>query len=218
MMWRKGLTDPEAPYLTVRLAGKEFERLRGELAPTDFFMKLKSFYELAPNVTDQPAAEIYLAQEGRAKLVTVVGIKPKGYKSPAFAVLPSDRRPDSVPTEFRRLYDAMSAFDRVGGAIWKPEFLLVKIWPFDHAKEPPLPWPTGWPDLNDARTEHHDQIYLLYFSADLEEPLKKFLAERGSTRPALINGRKWSVMYRYVLPGMSAWEQALLSQSSSERQ
>src|SRR5260370_8677244 len=145
--WREGLTEPEAPYLTVKLAGKEFERLRGELALTDSFMKLKSFYDLVPNVTDQPAAEIYLAKEGREKLVIVTGIKPKGYKSPAFAVLPSDRRPDSVPAEFRRLYDTMFAFARAGAPNWKPEYLQVKVWPFDHAKESPLQWPASWPDL-----------------------------------------------------------------------
>jgi hypothetical protein len=216
VIWRKGLVDPDAPYLTVRLTGKEFERLRKDLAPTDSFMKLKSFYDLTPNVTDQPAAEIYLAQEGRAKLVTVVGIKPNGYTSPAFAVLPTDRRADSIPAEFHRLYETMSAFESAGATTWKPKYLQVRVWPFDHAKDASLPWPASWPDLKDARTEQQDQIYLLYFPAELEESLKKFLAERGSTRPALINGRKWSVTYRYVLPGMSVWEEAAARQQPSK--
>ena len=216
VIWRGGLDQKNTPYRVLRLKGEELENLRQKLAPSASFMELKRLYDLSPNMTDQPSVEIYLSQDGRERCVSVVGLKPKDYKSAAFTVLPGDRRANSVPGEFRRLYQTMSGFDHPGAPRWKPEYLEVRIWPFDHAKKPPIPWRAGWPDLNDRRTEQRDQMYLLYFPPALEEPLKRFLAERGSTRPALINGRKWSVAYRYALPGMSVWERALLDRRVSK--
>lgn len=170
------------------------------------FMRLDSAYDLRPGWSDQRTAHILVWDGHRHRQVSVRA-----------AHVTRNRLSGSVPAAFRRAFDRMADYRPRGARLWRPDTLDVSVWSYDHAPDdPPLPWPSGWPDLNTPGTRAEpnpavDTVYTISLSAEHEPELKRLLARQREKQAIGMNGRKWTVTYRIRIPGEHAWRSQQLT-------
>lgn len=144
--------------------------------------------------TDQVEQWLYLFGAGKPRVIYVYG--PLDHYSTRSA----------VPPPVVAAYDRLVHFDHPRARPWMPERIELLLWPFDHARQDPLPWPPGWPGLDDPGTRKRGEgAYSLYLPAGRLGELEALMAGQGESQPVGLAGRKWSLAYRLPLPGEQRW-------------
>jgi hypothetical protein len=183
--------EKTAPRLMVsQLTAAELAKVRSAVRPAAAFWKLEKHYNVVPGVTDQMTTELVVYDGKRFNDVSVYG-----YSSVKDA---SDR----VPAEFERLCKLLIALKPRHAVPWQPRWLEVMVWPYEHSPGAPLTWPAKWPNFKSRLAfPQKGEMCSLILPGSEERALREFLAGRGERQAVAIDGKKWSVEYRPVMPG-----------------
>jgi hypothetical protein len=177
-------------YVSAMLSSDEFAKLRTSLAGNDEFFALKEYYDLLLP-TDQPSNVITLWDAKRgAKRVGVYG-----------DLRYSREARDLAPLPFVQLYDVAIGYAHPKAASWLPEKFEVIIWEYQTSDA--IPWPKGWPDLNDRATVKRAEVYSLYLEAS---KLSTFRTLTKNGNALLINGKTRAFSLRFPLPREELWQ------------
>ena len=188
-------------YLISQLAPREMRRLRDSIGPTEEFLALRDFYDSSPNVTDQPTTQLILSAGEMDKSVSVYGYALGTVDTPAYTVLPSGEKGDEVPREFDRVARLLAALAPLHELPWKPRYIEVMLWPYDHSPVSPVDWPADWPSAESPLTFARGNSYSITLPGSDLARLREYVQRRGEKQAVLWNGRKWSIAYRLVMPG-----------------
>ncbi len=163
-----------AVYKSAQLSETDQAEVRSRMEALD---SLQGHYELS-NATDQPTTQLVFRSGGNLKQVSAYG---------------------GVPKEMAEFIDFLDAMPTRAGARlenWHPSFFEVMLWPFDHARGEPTPWPKEFPGLDSPATVKRGQSsYSIYLPAEEEEKLRNFIEARQGNA-VLLDGQKWSVAVR----------------------
>jgi hypothetical protein len=163
--------------------------------------QLRQRYDYRPNWSDQESVFLFSWSGDTLSRVTVRAGRTD-----------TDQFSSDVPAAFREAYRRMVEFQAPGAEAWEPDSLEVAIWPYEYAPDnPPLEWPSDWPDLQSRTTRHEkdelvEEIHFLYLEGDQRQRLDRFLAQLRDRQALGMNGRKWSVGYRMLFPGENRWK------------
>lgn len=163
-------------------------------------VKLRREYDYAPDVTDQGTVFFFVRQNDSLVRYSVrAGLGNDG-----------QLRPD-VPEPLRSIFERLTRFRADNRRPWWPDTLLVSAWAYEYAPDnPPLEWPSGWPDLRSSSTEKRkdpyvDVVYTMRLPSAQRSRLDSLLEARRQTQAIRINGRKWMVSYRMPFPQEQEW-------------
>jgi hypothetical protein len=143
-------------------------------------------YELT-EVTDQPNNSIYITFD-QTKRVSVYGN------------LSKTEIHNQAPKPFLALYDRLISFQHKDAKPWMPEYIEVMIWPFEYSRDEIIPWPKSWPDINDPLTKKRGESYCLFLKSEYLPQLKNLLQNMRSSQAILMDGKKWTLSYRFPFP------------------
>ena len=195
-------------YVKKILDGKSLNELRKLLSLTDNFIKLKKIFNLT-NITDLFTVRIYISDGEKSKAVSVYGMIPETTERPAMWVPARLQKPDRLPEEFKKFYDIITNISYQDAEFWIPDYIEILIWPYGYESDKEyLPWPGKWPSLSHPLTRKYGDSYSLYIAGTELYNLKNFLSERKQGQAVLIDGKKWSISYRFVFPGEFIWQDA----------
>lgn len=179
-------------FMTARLTAKELEKLLAGLH-LEAMPPLYGRYHAAES-TDQPKQDLLIYWGKRPVFISVYG----SLKDPEVR--------SKIPTEIVAIYDKLSGFGHSPSEEWLPDNIEVMIWPYEHAPDPSIKWPDGWPSLSDPKTVRRgeDSFSIYIPSTKLNETLA-FL-ESGTKKGAVeIDGKKWSASVRFPFPHEELW-------------
>jgi hypothetical protein len=178
-----------ARLMVAQLTPAELAAVRTALRPNDGFWRLESRYRVA-EMTDMKTTELVVYDGKRFKDVSVYGYTPE---QPAGV-----RQP---PAEVDRICKLLVSLKPRNAVPWTPRWLEVIVWPYEHSPEAPLPWPSKWPTLKSRMAFTQANISSIILPGSEEQALREFLARRGERQAIGIGGKKWTAVYRPVMPG-----------------
>jgi hypothetical protein len=188
-------------YLVSQLAPREMERLRESIGPTKELLALRDYYDSRPNVTDQPTTQLVLSAGETSKSVSVYGYALGTVDTPAYTVIAGGEKGDEVPREFDRVARLLAALAPRHELPWKPRYIEVMLWPYDHSPDLPMSWPADWPSVGSPLTFARGNSYSVVLPGSELARLRDYVERRGERQAVLWNGGKWSIGYRLVMPG-----------------
>ena len=180
--------------------------LRERLKPVLALKGLKPWYNIRPNVTDQPEAMFYLCDGDRQITSRVYGLTIEGMKSPPSTAYPDAPEPDVPPIELSKLHKWLSGLDFRQSKEWTPKYVEVMLWDFSYAPDPSIKWPKQWPSLDSDRTlKRGNDQYSVFLDGAMLPKLREFLATRKEKGAVELAGKKFAVSYRRTFPGEPIW-------------
>jgi hypothetical protein len=188
-------------YLISQLGPEELQRLLDSIGPTEDFLALGELYETSPAVSDQPTTELILSAGKRDKSVSVYGYSLGTVDTPAYTVIAGGGKGDEVPREFDRVARLIASLAPRNEVPWKPRFVEVMLWPYDHSPDTPMPWPTDWPSHESPLTFARGGSYSIVLPGTELSRLREYVHKRGERQAVLWHERKWSIAYRLLMPG-----------------
>lgn len=205
-----------------RLTDHDFQILTSSLASLDAFWRLSAYYNLAPNMSDQPLHVLTLRLPGRPeKSVSVYGALdapfPTPAPPPAFTTLllhstgrtQGERQSSAPPPAFTAMLRLLERLTPRELTPWDPGYVEIYWSDYNYAPDESLPWPKDWPGLSSPlvrRGKADDLIkYCLVFPSSKVAELDQLLASRPGLRAILIDGWKGSANYRWPLPNEKKW-------------
>jgi hypothetical protein len=216
VIFRKRVGEKEWMLQSTKLDPGELEAFTGSVPLKELSELPKSDYA-ASSATDQPTTALYTWRDGKRNTVSVYGNVRAGIeraRREAAKKHPSeddmlDFRDEDVPRPFLQAIERLVQFDHARARRWLPREIEVMISPYEYAPDESLPWPKGWPGLQDPKTRRRSSTdYSLYLASTELDALRKFLWSRREKQAVLIDGKKWSVSYRMPFPCESAWMSA----------
>lgn len=195
-------------YHHVKLTPKGLAALKARIAPALAVKDLKSWYNVAPGVTDQPKALFYLRDGNREIATSVYGLSAKGTKLPAFTVFPGAPEPDAPPSELLKLHSWLSTLDFPTSQEWTPRYVEVMLWDYSYAPDSSIIWPKDWPSLESPRTVKRGSSYSIFLDGSQLPKLRAFLATRTERGAVEVEGKKMAAEFRYAFPGEPVWNKA----------
>jgi hypothetical protein len=195
-------------YYSVVLTTDEAREQREWLDRSGFF-DLRDSYKLS-DWTCEPAVTMYAWQDGKPKRCYVYGDLRREQETR-----------HKAPKGLLNLFDRLADYRHDRAKPWMPvnvEVLLselpkspVTLLP-DGAKGPfsettwflrqPVEWPKHWPDLDNAHKENWGTDYNIYLPS---KRFKRFAELRNKQRAVKVNGRRFTVSYRFPLPREDLW-------------
>jgi hypothetical protein len=195
-------------YFHKRLLPKELEKTQATLAGFGDYSKIKSHYNIAPNVTDQPETRIYLNLNGHRFVTRVYGLRVSNTPLPGYTVLPGQQEADTLPETLRRLHQYLTSLQFDDATPWQPEHVEVMIWEYEYAPDESIHWPKEWPGLESPSTIRRGDSYSIFLPGRELPRLRELLKTRKEKGAVEIGGKKWAVSYRYVFPSEPIWMRA----------
>jgi hypothetical protein len=192
----------------VTLDKPALEKVRKQLKPFLGLKKLKPFYDVAPNVTDQPQAIFWVRDGDREAATSVYGLMAEGTQLPAYTTMHGEVTPDVPPDELLKLHRWLSKLDYDGAQEWTPKYIEVMLWDFSRATGSER-WPKEWPGLSSERAIRRGQSYSIFLDGALLPKLRELLASLDMRDALEVDGKKMSVSYRFVFPSEPVWRKGL---------
>ena len=190
------------------LDGKGLTEIKQKLASFGDYSKLKSSYNLAPNVFDLPSTRMYLKPESREYAVEIYGLMTEGTELPATSSFPGDEKPDKLPESLRALHSYLTSLTFPDSKPWKPAFVEAMIWSYEYAPEQSIHWPKEWPGLKSSNTLKRGDSYSIFLPGSDEAKLRAFLKTEKEKGAVEIDGKKWAVSVRRTFPSEPVWFKA----------
>jgi hypothetical protein len=170
---------------SVQLNPRELEGFVARLTRGNF-ASVAPLYRVA-SVTCQPILVLKVWSNGVANRVVVVG----NLRADDFARA-------SVPASLLQVFDALATFRHPRATPWLPSKIETLLSNCSHARTAAVPWPPGWPGLDDPSTrELGTNSFSVFVDASRLATVQAL--ERDSA-PVLLDGEKWSVSYRFPVP------------------
>jgi hypothetical protein len=195
-------------YHRAQLDADALANVRQRLQPVIQLRDLKTLYNLAPNMTDQPTAMFYLRDGGREAAATVYGLSESGAPQLPFTQLPGDAREVQAPAELLELHEWLCEIDFPESEEWTPKYVEVMLWDYSYAPDPSIDWPREWPSLQSERAMRRGDSYSVFLDGDQLENVRAFLATRKPRGAVEVDQRKWAAAYRFAFPSESMWRNA----------
>jgi len=198
-----------AKYFTKKFSEVELSEFEKHLSPVLDLKTPKHFYNLRPNVTDQPEAEFYIKDGGGELATRIYGLKSSGTNTFPYTITPGRHKPDEVPEALLVLHKYLCSIEYPDVTEWHPKYVEVMIWPYEYAPEASIIWPKSWPALDSERTVKRGDSYSIFLEGNIMQELQKFLRTEKEKGAVEIGGKKWAVSVRYVFPSEPVWRNAL---------
>ncbi|HEV7667193.1 MAG TPA: hypothetical protein VGS22_01635 [Thermoanaerobaculia bacterium] len=195
-------------YHHVRLAKEALEKLRGEIKPLLAVKNLEPWYNLAPNITDQPQSMFYLRDGDREVATCVYGLMAAGTKLPAYTQFPGGPKATAPPDALLKLHERLCHLDFPASIEWRPDYLEVMLWDYSYAPESSIHWPKEWPSLDSERALKRGDSYSVFLDGSLLPKLREFLSTRNEKGAVEVAGKKLAASYRFVFPSEPVWSKA----------
>ena len=195
-------------YHHVKLGKGDLDRVRAQIAPVVARRDLKPWYDMAPGVTDQPQAMLYLRDGAREMATSVYGLMAAGTELPAFTRFANAPEATPPPSELIRLHSWLSELDYTGSEEWTPRYVEVMLWDYSYAPDSSIVWPKEWPSLHSPRAVERGRSYSIFLDGSQLPKLRAFLATREERGAVLVDGKKMAASFRYAFPGEPEWNRA----------
>ena len=197
-------------YMHVQLVSNEFAAVTNKLAQKSNVSGLKTFYNVAPNMTDQPETMLFLALGKKVFVTTVYGL---------YTPFVGGSRAANLPQQIMDLHTYLTSLKFPAATPWDPSFVEVMLWDYGYAPDESIKWPKEWPGLVSSNSYLHDgnSMYSIYLPGSELPKLRDFLKTRKEKGAVEVDGRKWAVSYRYVFPGEPVWSYAFSNPSACNR-
>jgi hypothetical protein len=186
---RAGIPAPSG-YLSTRLTDTQHQALMTSIAP-EALAKLADSYVATTDV-DPPSYLLHLWVDGRAKSISVFGDLAHSLARGRF------------PPELLRALGAITAFS-ASGSHWLPSMVSVYLWPMDHSREAPLPWPRDVPPSGYPSHKMNDGLNGLGMASAHFASVHRLLASLKPGQAVRLADRNWGVSYRLPFPYEDAW-------------
>jgi len=184
-----------------QVTGSERDRLLRAIEPSAFFWLLRNEYNVMPNVTDQVTTELVVSEPKHWKRVQVYGYSPDRWESLASTTFRGGPRADALPREVKRLGDLLASLKPQHEVEWQPRYLEVMLWPYEYSPESPLPWPSEWPNLKSPSAFARGDSWSIILDGSQRATLEAIIATRGERQAIALDGHKWAIAWRPVMPG-----------------
>src|SRR5262249_6667908 len=160
------------------LDARGLEAVRKAIEPVLDLAGLRGFYDVAPNVTDQPQAQIYVSDGRREAATSVYGLMARGTSLPAFTRFAGGPKADALPPALATLHAWFASVDDARSAEWVPSTVEVMLWDYSYAPDASIVWPRKWPSLGSARAQKRGNSWSIFLDGSELPALRKFLASR----------------------------------------
>jgi hypothetical protein len=167
----------------------------------------KSYYDLLPGMSDAHTTKLYVSEGNRAVAVNVYGLDCDD--GPQFIDAASKGK-DAPPAELFRVHQRLCDIDFKNSEKWTPKYVEVLLWDYHYAPDKSIYWPKDWPDLKSDRAFQRGDMWSIFFDAAQLPRLNAFLKTQKEKGAVEVDGRKWSVAYRYTFPSEPVWRKAML--------
>lgn len=214
-----------ATYHSCALNESQIDEIRQKIAAVAKVKTLKDWYTLV-HVTDQEVAQFFMRPHPKDDPIIVeaygldypIGDSPESRELAYEKKQYPDEKRDELPAEVLALDRYLGSFDVKDCPVWQPQYIEVMIWPFDGAAKAPIAWPKGWPGLDSERAmARHDGAYSIFLDGSKLPELQKLLASLDAYSAINLDGKKWSVAFRPVMPSEPVWRTALERVEEQER-
>jgi hypothetical protein len=202
VIFRKRSEKKSLVYLWKLLSPAELHSLKGKLTSFGPFRKAHTNIELTL-ATDQPETKIFLNFKGAELSTSIYGIN--------FANVSGqeERNKTPLPAKLRNLHAFLSSLEFTDAEEWKPKFIEIIAWNYDHAVGASISWPKHLPGLNSPTTIKTGNRYSIFVpGAELKDVLA-FLRTRTDKGAVEIDGKKFAVSVRPTFPSEPVWLKAL---------
>ncbi len=197
----------ESILLHTQISSDSLVQITKRLRTFGDYAKLKSYYDLAPNVDDLPTTQIYLAIDEREIATQIYGLIVPDNGLPAFSALSVGGSPDTLPNLVKDLSTYLNSFNLADAKPWEPAFVELMISRFDNSIGS-VPWPKEWPGLDSPNSRRRRQSYSIFLPGQDLAKVREFLKSLRDGESVEIAGHKWSVDMRYAFPGEPIWREA----------
>src|SRR5262245_20654452 len=195
-------------YHHVTLDKDQIEKIREQWKPVLALKDLKPGYNIRPNVTDQPEAEVYVRAGGREVATSVYALRAAGTNLPGLTELPGGSKATGPPAELLKLHKWLCELDYPNSKEWTPKYVEVMVGDYSYAPDASIRWPQDWPALNSDRAIKRGDSYSIFLDGSLLPKLREFLATQKPKGAVEIEGKKMAASYRFTFPGERAWRKA----------
>jgi len=175
--------------VSVKLNSDEMNDFIASLNLSDSLFELPNYIS-ASDWTDQTDNELILNFDS-LKTIYVYGSLRK---------MPESRQ--KTPKIFLDFFDKLINYKNNNAKIWRPEKIEVMVWDYSYSPEEPIKWPAAWPDLNDKNTIDNDGLYSIYLDSKYFDDFLKLYKNLGEKQAVEIDGKKFSVSYRFPFPNL----------------
>ncbi|MEP1421891.1 MAG: hypothetical protein ABJK59_09000 [Erythrobacter sp.] len=192
-LYRDGtvIYQDELGFRSIRLDQSEVHDLRMAIRGANK-PQLGGQYEVAL-ATDQPSNSLLIYGDDPV-FISVYGS------------LDDERISSRLPPEVSYAFTKIRSFGHLRAASWLPDKIEIMIWPYEHAPDPSVSWPEGWPDLDDANTVKRGvDSYSIFLPSDKLSDVRALRTSRSERGAIEINGRKWSTSIRFPFPSEELW-------------
>jgi hypothetical protein len=197
-------------YHSVVLDKEALDSVVARLKPVLAVNGIKRWYNIRPNISDQPQARLYL-HEGAAEVATsVYGLMCTGTDLPGYTEGPRSFDPTLPPIELLTLHQWLCQLDFPSSKEWSSKYVEVMFWDYSYAPEASILWPAHWPTLDSDRAIQRGETYSIFLDGSMLPELQRFLASRKEKGAVEIGGKKMAVSYRFTFPGEPVWRRKLV--------
>ncbi|MFC0518402.1 hypothetical protein ACFFGT_29580 [Mucilaginibacter angelicae] len=190
ILYKKKVSN-KIKYFQVKLDQDEVGAALKKLGITDSLQKLPAEIN-ASSASDQPTSELILNLNS-TKQISVYG---------SLRYEKSKAR-ENTPAPFLKVYDNLINFKDDKAKEWVPDIIEVMFTTYSNSPEKPLKWPTEWPDLkNPHSVQRSVDLYSIYLDKNDINKLKKLVNSLKDNQAVEVNGRKFSISYRFPFPNI----------------
>lgn len=190
ILYKKSIAGKVKYFETKTPSNKINETLQA-LGVTDSLRILPS-YIASTGATDQPSSKLML-NLGHPKQIEVYG---------SLRYEKSKAR-QKTPSPFLKVFDKLINFKDDKAKEWLPDSIEVMLTSYSYSAERPVNWPAGWPDLRDQHTvRRNTDLYSVYIDKKDLDKLTKFITSLKGKQAIRVNGRLFSVSYRFPFPNI----------------
>lgn len=186
----KKVEGKEWKYFEVKNDRETTQKIIKSFGITDSLMRQLDYIE-ASNWTDQPT-NVMLLNFDTLRQISVYGrLRNK-----------SEAR-QKTPKDFLNVYDNIIAFESNDAKMWFPDTFEVMATRYDHSPEKPIKWNGEWNDINSKTTvKRSDNLYSIFLDKKYFEDFIKQLKSLKEKQAVEINGKKYSLSYRFPFPNL----------------
>lgn len=184
-------------YLTKKLDPTAFAELKKKIESFGDCSKFASYYNLS-RATDQVMIQIYLSV-GKPFVTSIYGLSSARRENKASA----------LPAALGDIYDYLTSLDFPDAKPWTPPYVEMMLWDFSHAQGQ-QDWPKQWPGIDSPSSfkhKHGDMISIFLPGKEIPN-VKAYIRSLAGRCAVVIDGKKYSIDYRYAFPGEPVWKKA----------
>jgi hypothetical protein len=182
-------------YYTVKLPEEQLQEISDNIQSFGRFDELDNDYDVEPDLTDQPAVKIYLNLSGKEYIARIYGLSAANINETSAL----------LPPQISRLYKYLCDLTFGNSKEWVPEYVTIIVWPFEHAAEKPVEWPSNWPGLKSPFSFRQDDSYSIFIEGKELPRVRELLEMLQPNFPLLIEDRKWTASLKYIFPSEHVW-------------